>query len=52
MQNSDFYFGMRDAASGYFDKWYRYNRKDEGAQYFEGWKSIQKDDTNIIDYNH
>lgn len=32
----DAYFGFRDASVGYYDKWYRYNRKDDGRRYDEG----------------
>ena len=32
----DAYFGFNDAKSGYYDKWYRYNRKDEGKRYDDG----------------
>lgn len=32
----DAYFGFKDAEAGYYDKWYRYNRADEGKRYDEG----------------
>lgn len=32
----DAYFGFKDASVGYYDKWYRYNRKDNGKRYDEG----------------
>ena len=28
--------GYRDRLSGYYDKWYRYNRKDDGEEYDRG----------------
>lgn len=34
----DAYFGFKDAKGGYYDKWYRYNRKDDGRRYDEGVK--------------
>ena len=33
---NDFNAGKRDKRSGYYDKWYRYNRKDDGAAYDAG----------------
>ena len=29
----DFKSGERDAKAGFYDKWYRYNRTDDGAAY-------------------
>jgi hypothetical protein len=37
---NDFNCGKRDKKGGYYDKWYRYNRKDDGAAYDAGFKSI------------
>lgn len=31
--------GYRDRINGYYDKWYRYNRADEGASYDIGCKN-------------
>ena len=28
--------GYNDRLSGYYDKWYRYNRQDDGAEYDRG----------------
>ena len=28
--------GFKDRMNGYYDKWYRYNRRDEGAAYDKG----------------
>jgi len=28
--------GYRDAQTGYYDKWYRYNRSDDGSSYDKG----------------
>lgn len=38
----DAYFGFKDAVSGYYDKWYRYNRKDNGKRYDEGVQAALK----------
>ena len=32
----DFEAGRRDRMAGYYDKWYRYNRVDDGAAYDAG----------------
>ena len=32
----DAYWGFKDASVGYYDKWYRYNRSDNGRRYDEG----------------
>ena len=39
-KSSDYAAGQRDHAAGYYDKWYRYNRKDDGAEYDRGFRSI------------
>ena len=28
--------GYKDRLAGFYDKWYRYNRKDDGADYDKG----------------
>jgi hypothetical protein len=28
--------GYNERMAGFYDKWYRYNRKDEGAEYDKG----------------
>lgn len=33
----DFFAGENDCKSGIYDKWYRYNRKDDGSAYDAGW---------------
>ena len=33
---SDFQLGYRDRVHGFYDKWYRYNRADDGAEYDRG----------------
>lgn len=33
---NDAYFGFRDASVGYYDKYYRYSRNDEGRKYDKG----------------
>jgi hypothetical protein len=35
-QMTDFERGRKEAKAGYYDKWYRYNRKDDGAEYDRG----------------
>lgn len=37
---NDFNSGKRDKKAGYYDKWYRYNRKDDGQAYDNGFRSI------------
>jgi hypothetical protein len=32
--------GKADKKAGYYDKWYRYNRNDEGTAYDEGFNSV------------
>lgn len=34
----DIEIGYKDRLNGFYDKWYRYNRVDEGAAYDEGCK--------------
>jgi len=33
---TDYQFGFENAKVGVYDKWYRYNRRDEGKEYDEG----------------
>lgn len=40
MEN-DIKAGKADKIAGYYDKWYRYNRKDEGAAYDIGFNSVE-----------
>ena len=35
-QQTDEQRGYRDRMAGHYDKWYRYNRPDEGAGYDKG----------------
>lgn len=46
--------GANDAKAGYYDKWYRWNRSDDGAAYDEGWKSAFDGlkDIQIIECQH
>lgn len=48
--NRDFDFGYRDGKSGYYDKWYRYNRNDNGAEYERGIKLAIKEGATIKNY--
>ena len=36
MEKSDEKKGYQDRKAGYYDKWYRYNRQDNGAAYDKG----------------
>lgn len=38
---TDFEYGYRDGKLGTYDKWYRYNRKDEGKEYDMGIKKAK-----------
>ena len=38
-QIRDFTTGERDRMVGYYDKWYRYNRQDDGTAYDDGVKN-------------
>lgn len=33
----DYFAGANDCKNGIYDKWYRYNRKDDGRAYDLGW---------------
>ena len=35
---NDFLAGKKERTAGYYDKWYRYNRDDNGAAYDSGVK--------------
>ncbi len=37
-RESDEQKGYKERMAGYYDKWYRYNRKDDGAEYDRGVK--------------
>jgi hypothetical protein len=37
--------GRRDRMAGYYDKWYRYNRSDDGAAYDKGQQIAMKNKT-------
>lgn len=45
----------RDCAGGYFDKFYRYNHKDNGTAYQMAWTEAQKifhpENITYIEYN-
>lgn len=41
-QKTDFEYGFRDRMAGFYDKWYRYNRKDNGAEYDLGMQAALK----------
>jgi uncharacterized protein with NRDE domain len=46
----DAYFGYNDAMSGYYDKWYRYNRKDSGKRYDDGIQAAIKQGAVILHF--
>lgn len=50
---TDFMSGQRDKKAGYYDKWYRWNRNDEGKAYDDGFRSVSTNaDINIIECMH
>jgi hypothetical protein len=50
----DFENGQKDKKAGYYDKWYRWNRKDDGKAYDDGFNSVSTDalEINIIECMH
>lgn len=38
MATSDFQKGINDCKAGIYDKFYRYNRNDDGYLYDKGWQ--------------
>ena len=48
----DFKAGSNDCKNGIYDKWYRYNRKDHGYYYDQGWMetnlSVKNDEIEFI----
>lgn len=56
MQSSfvkDYEAGKQDHKAGYYDKWYRWNRKDDGEAYDLGFSSVKSDnDIKIIECMH
>lgn len=52
---NDFNQGKKERLAGYYDKWYRYNRSDDGAAYDDGCMAAVNtgkapDDCVIIEY--
>lgn len=43
----DFEAGYRDRKAHYYDKWYRYNREDEGKAYDDGVQACVKESHDI-----
>lgn len=39
----DYKAGIADCQAGQYDKWYRYNRADNGAAYDAGWQEANAD---------
>lgn len=52
--SEDFNSGMSDKKSGYYDKWYRWNRLDDGQAYDAGFQSVDcnKEEIQIIECVH
>ena len=44
----DFRKGIIDCKAGIYDKWYRYNRKDDGAAYDKGW--MRQNKTTMVEH--
>lgn len=42
-ESKDESYGYRDRKAGYYDKWYRYNRRDGGEAYDRGQKRAVRD---------
>jgi hypothetical protein len=51
-ESRDIIAGMRDASGRYYDKWYRYNRNDNGLAYDTGFKSIAHTGCVVIECMH
>lgn len=47
---TDFEYGYRDGKAGTYDKWYRYNRKDEGKEYDMGIQKAKGEGYEIKNY--
>ena len=57
LPNSDYIYGIKDAISGIYDKFYRYNRKDDGYEYDKGIKwalnnILDIEIVTILEYNN
>lgn len=52
MIQKDIEQGMQDCKVGIYDKWYRYNRQDDGQAYDAGWtlqnKTTQNEEVKFI----
>ena len=49
---NDFEAGRKDHNAGYYDKWYRWNRKDNGRAYDDGFNSVAGKPVQIIEAMH
>ena len=38
LARDDYRYAQEDCKQGFYDKWYRYNRKDDGLAYDLGWQ--------------
>lgn len=51
----DYYQGCYDCRKGIYDKWYRYNRHDDGQAYDAGWTheniNVQNEIVKFIEIN-
>ena len=51
METADFKAGYRDRMAGFYDKWYRYNHKDNGAEYDRGCQAATQDPKCSCEFN-
>lgn len=50
---NDFKSGVTDKKAGVYDKWYRWNRSDNGTAYDNGFNSVSfTKEINIIECQH
>jgi hypothetical protein len=42
-EEADYLMGMQDCRCGIYDKWYRYNRDNDGMAYDLGWMEQNKE---------
>ena len=51
----DYKAGEADCEAGYYDKWYRYNRNDDGLAYDFGWmhanRTVKNENVSFIEYD-
>lgn len=51
----DYLAGEADCKDGLYDKWYRYNRDDDGQAYNFGWmnanRTVKNDNVSFVEYD-